>query len=226
MVKLLHFDFDGTIGDTVQCVVASTQAAFRALGRTVPTAEKITSLMGIPLERACLEMVGHALSTEEISEILTTYRSLYPKYSLENIRAFPGIKEALMQAKEAGNYLTIITSKQTPAALGNLKTLGLLELFDVIVGADFTKEHKPNAAPVRKAEALLLEKYGDIQERHPTIFKEAIVFGDSTFDIDMAHNAGLKACAVTWGAHGIEKLEASHPDFIIHKVEDLKKFWS
>ncbi|QCE33269.1 HAD family hydrolase [Acetobacteraceae bacterium] len=223
MAQILHFDFDGTIADTVQCVVATTQESFKKFGRQAPDAEIVKSFMGIPLEISGHEMSSKPFSEAEFSEFLKSYRALYLEYAPSKIQVFPHVREILLQAKEKGCFLTIVTSKYTAAAIQNLKDLDLFSLFDVVVGSDTAGGYKPSAAPIRKAEELLLEKYGT--EVNQVLFQKAWVFGDSTFDIEMAHNAGLKACAVTWGAHSLEQLKSSSPDFIADTPVQLAQFW-
>jgi pyrophosphatase PpaX len=90
-----------------------------------------------------------------------------------------------------------------------LELLDIKQYFKVIVTADDTGEHKPNPAPVLKA----LELLGAEPE-------EALMVGDSVFDIQCAHNAGVAAALVNWRA-AEDYLYDEKPDFVVNDAMEL-----
>ena len=99
-----------------------------------------------------------------------------------------------------------------PSTMAGLRKFGLEDDFDAIVTADDTTKHKPDPEPV----LITLEKLGAKPE-------EALMIGDSMFDIKCAHNAGVKAVLVGW-AEAVSEEDLNGPDrpeYFIEKAEDL-----
>jgi soluble P-type ATPase len=105
--------------------------------------------------------------------------------------------------------MAVVTSKRQKMAHRGLELMEIMEYFSVVVTVDDTEEHKPHPAPVLKA----LEKLGAAPE-------EAIMVGDSIYDIQCAHNAGVEAIQVTWGA-SLEHLQQEPADFLVDNALEI-----
>ena len=121
---------------------------------------------------------------------------------------YPGVKETLAELKRRGYILTIASSRSHASLAEYVENLGLSPYISFILGADDVKNGKPDPEPVEKT----LEKF----EMQP---HEAIVIGDTAFDIHMGRNAGTKTCGVTYGNGSRESLEDA--DFIIDDFRSL-----
>lgn len=98
----------------------------------------------------------------------------------------------------------IVTSKRGNLAKRGMKIAGIFDFMDVIISPELTELHKPNAEPALKAcSELSIDP------------KEAIMVGDSNYDILCGNNAGCKTCAVEYSFVDIEKLKESNPDYIV-----------
>ncbi|HMY56443.1 MAG TPA: HAD family hydrolase, partial [Candidatus Obscuribacter sp.] len=120
---------------------------------------------------------------------------------------FPHMKPLLRNLKDAGVVVTIASSKRSNLVQVVIDHHDLNDYFAMVVGAQEVTHHKPHPESVHVTVAKL-----DIPHEH------TIVIGDSTFDLDMARNAGVDAIGVTTGVHTKEMLERSDPT---HIVEDL-----
>ena len=149
-----------------------------------------------------LEAMGkRLLGDQDYLRFVNTYREFY--YQLERvIEPFPGVVAVLEAFRGAAVPMAVVTSKIAHGAVEELTRSGLLQYFQVIVGADDTDTHKPDPAPVYAAlDRLLIEP------------SDAVVFvGDSPADIWAARNAGVTSVAAMWGTIDAELLLDATPD--------------
>ncbi len=187
MINTILWDFDGTLVDTNELIIASWQHTYRHfLGYEKPV-EVITRCFGEPL-LVTLEREFPEVSPEESSMV---YRKYQKEMSEELIKAVPGIPEAIESFRSLGLKQCIVTSRTGESTKRYLSILGLENSFDGIVSCEDTEAHKPNPAPI----FLALSKLGVKAD-------EAIMIGDGPFDIKCANNAGVRSVLVGWRATG------------------------
>ena len=157
-------------------------------------------------DQQCAAMIG--LRLVEIPSVLfagndvdgdlyaETYRRLFRIYNTEGaVELYPNVVETLAELKNKGILLTIASSRSNASLSDYVVNLGLKDILSYVVGADDVKEGKPNPEAVN----ITLEKYGFRPE-------EAIVVGDTAFDVNMGINAGTRTCGVTYGNGSRESL--------------------
>ncbi len=143
---------------------------------------------------------------EQIDALVMEYRRLYPLRDHNATKAYPGVAEAL--AKLGGRKSTA-TTKGTPTTRLVLERFGLLPYFDHVQGTDGFPA-KPNPDVIFKA----LEGLGASAE-------DCMFVGDSPADIEAAHRAGVKSCAVTYGYGKREELALWQPDYWADNLAEL-----
>lgn len=202
------FDFDGTVMDTNNVIIQSWQHTFRTIEGREHSVDEIVRTFGEPLE-ITMTRIFPERSTEETIEI---YRSYHRDHFEKLISVFPGMKELLAELSRRKFRMGLVTSRLTHTTFQGLRAFGLEPYFDCVVTADDCTRHKPDPQPVQKA----LEKLGS----KPA---EAVMLGDSLFDIRCAHNAGADAVLVGWAlAVGEEELTGlDRPEYRIERAEDL-----
>jgi len=202
------FDFDGTIMDTNTVILQSWQHTFRTVEGKERPEQEIIETFGEPLY-VTMEKLLPQISAEEGAEIYRSYH--YDKFT-ELIEVFPGILRLLEELKARGYKTGIVTSRLRRTTEMGLNKYDMEQYFDAIVTCDDTDKHKPDPEPVN----IALERLGAKPE-------EAIMVGDSMFDILCAKNAGVKAALVSWAlaVSDEEKSGENAPDYIIEKAEDL-----
>lgn len=207
MFKYILFDLDGTLVDTNDLILKSFKHTYKEhLRRDVPE-EEILEHFGEPLI-----ITLERYSKENAKAMFKTYIEFNEVIHDEYIKSFPGTKECLMQLKALGCKLSIVTSKRKALAIRGLEIFDLLQYFDEIVALEDTTIHKPNPEPVLKA----LEKLNCMDKK-----QEALMIGDSKFDIISAERAGVKSVLVNWSlATEAQNTVEMKPDYII---EDLGK---
>lgn len=207
-INTVLFDFDGTIMDTNSVIMQSWQHTFRTVEGKERPEEDIIGTFGEPLY-VTMEKVLPQISVEEGAQI---YRSFHHDNFIDLIDLFPGILELLAELKARGYKTGIVTSRLRNTTKIGLKKYDMEQYFDTIVTCDDTDKHKPDPEPVN----IALERLGSKPE-------EAIMIGDSMFDILCAKNAGVKAALVSWALAVSEedKYGENAPNYIIEKAEDL-----
>jgi phosphoglycolate phosphatase len=132
-----------------------------------------------------------------------TYRRIFNEFNTEGaVQLYPHVMETLKELKRRGIILTIASSRSNASLTEYINNLGLASTITYILGANDVKEGKPNPEAVLKTLAA-----------HGIPADEAIVVGDTVFDIDMGRNAGVKTCGVTYGNGSRESL--SNADWLI-----------
>ena len=221
-MKYIIFDFDGTIGDSQSLIVKTLQDTMRARKLEVKSDEACAKTIGLRLDEAFVSLFG--MSDEEGMECAATYREIF----LDNkktmiVQPFPHVIETLRELHRQGFILGMASSRNHCSLDGYVKQMQLENIFSSIVAGDDVEHVKPAPDmvfmalgemkgmknPVTSAEA------GDVEN----MLDEVLVVGDMTFDVDMAHNAGCKACAVTYGNGTREQLASA--EFIIDDFAEL-----
>jgi HAD superfamily hydrolase (TIGR01509 family) len=127
---------------------------------------------------------------------------------------FDGIPDCLSALEKNDIAIAVATSKHSAVAAKNLQQLGISRFLPVVIGSDSVKEYKPNPEPLLTA----LNRLGIKPDA------SAIMVGDATVDIAMGHAAGVRTCAVTWGAHSLKDLQNSSPTFIARTVKAMTEY--
>lgn len=202
--KYILFDLDGTLIDTNKLIIDSFKHTYKThLDKDIEERE-ILKYFGEPLITTL-----RRYSQENADALYETYINYNESVHDSSVSLCCNIKECLEQLKEMGCIMAVVTSKRTKMAYRGLELFDILKYFSVVVSLDDTTEHKPHPAPILKA----LEKLGAAPE-------EALMIGDSIFDIQCAHNAGVKAVQVSWGA-ALEHLEQEEPDYLVDNALEI-----
>ena len=221
-MKYIIFDFDGTIGDSQSLIVKTLQDTMRARKLEVKSDEACAKTIGLRLDEAFISLFG--MSAEEGMECAATYRKIF----LDNkktmiVQPFPHVIETLRELHRQGFILGMASSRNHCSLDGYVKQMQLEDIFSSIVAGDDVEHVKPAPDMVFMAlgemkgmkNPVTSAESGDVED----LLDEVLVVGDMTFDVDMAHNAGCKACAVTYGNGTREQLASA--EFIIDDFAEL-----
>lgn len=200
------FDFDGTVIDSGEIIIASMRHATKTvLGRDIPDEELGRAVGGSGL----IEQM-RTIDPERVDELVACYREHNePLHS--GLVECAGMTGVLTRLKDEGRRLGVVTAKRHETVKLAFSYLPLERFFDVVVASDHTERHKPDPQPLHHA----LERLGADRE-------DAVYVGDSPFDVRAAKGAGMHSIAVTWGRiHPRERLEAEEPDAVVETPEEL-----
>lgn len=216
MFNYIFFDFDGTLADSSQCAVKATQKAFASMNLIPPSEANIIDRMGIPIEISFFDLGAKHVSQNTFNTLLTSFRQYYKELADYELYAFPGAVELLKILKnDLAKHLQIalVTSKKTDVAIRNAQSLGLSAYLDVVIGSDKVTQYKPDPEGIFVA----------LQHFHADRLRplNALMVGDSIFDIQMGQKAKIETCGVTWGAHSADKLQSAKPNYLVHNFKEL-----
>ena len=198
-LRLVIFDCDGTLVDSQHAIVGAMTAGFMAEGLDPPSAALVRRIVGLPLVEAVAALAPHlpAVRHERIAE---AYKDAHlaargAGASLEPL--FEGIAQALDALDAAGHLLGVATGKGSRGLRHTLDLHGLAGRFVTLQTSDLCPG-KPRPDMVLRALAETGVAPAD-----------AVVVGDTSFDMLMAANAGVAAIGVTWGYHPPNELTAT-----------------
>ena len=186
-IKIIMLDFDGTLGDTTGVIIKTTQATIKELGLPSRTDEQCAAMIGLRLVE-----IPPVLFPEydiDVNLYAQTYRKNFNIFNTQGaVNLYPNVPETLSELKNRGIILTIASSRSHNSLAEYLNNLNLSEYISYIIGGDDVSAGKPDPEAVNRT----LELFGFKPE-------EAIMVGDTVFDIHMGINAGTHTCGVTYG---------------------------
>lgn len=205
---LIAFDWDGTLYDSTQIIVRCIQAAVADVGGAVPSDAQAGYVIGMAL----IPALAHAapdVPKEKYPMLGERYRHHYALHH-NDLSLFDGILPLLQALRERQHILTVATGKSRRGLDDALHQVALRGMFDGSRTADETAG-KPDPLMLRE----LMAEFGVSPER-------TLMIGDTTHDLQMAHNAGCASVAVSYGAHGAEGFERWNPKAVVHTVAELQ----
>ncbi len=209
-IRAVLFDVDGTLVDTLPALIPGLTDAFETYADHRPTESEIRAIIGLPLIQQMQMFELHAPSEAEVQERISFAIERFEHYKdLE--RPFGPAIQALIQLQRAGFAIGLVTSKSRIELESFLDRFDGAAFVDVAICSSDVNNPKPHAES-----ALLACERLDVSP------KEAVLIGDSIFDMQCAKNAELAAAiAVTYGAGATSALLAESPDLVFETPESL-----
>lgn len=204
-VKLIIFDWDGTLFDSVGQIVESLKFAAKQFNQPL-TDEDAKSIIGLGLPEVAQVLFPQAPDLHEA--ILQSYSAHYVEHSKHD-RWFDGVAEMLHDLKESGIHLAVATGKSRKGLDRVLGQTQSVSLFSATRAASETKS-KPD--PLMLAEILAETGFNADQ---------AIMVGDTSYDLEMALNIRMPSVGVTYGVHVPEVLQQYHPLAVVDSIDEL-----
>jgi phosphoglycolate phosphatase len=198
-LRLAIFDCDGTLVDGQHGILAAMAQAHRTCGFAEPDPAAVRRLVGLPLPDAMLVLLPEGAPADH-ALLVETYKLAFREARLRGDHAeplFPGIAQALDALEAQGLLLGIATGKSHRGLLATLERHGLRERFVTLQTADLGPG-KPHPDMVLRA----LSETG-------VEAADAVVIGDTSYDMIMARRAGASALGVAWGYHDPAELAAA-----------------
>ena len=209
-IKLVIFDFDGTLADTKENIILTFQMTMKELGVEIKSRQECAATIGLTLEDA-FKVLYPGMAAEKYILLRDTYRRIFKENRKILVPGlFPEVMETLEELRRRGYLMSIASSRQSPSLHSFLEDMKIAHLFEYAVGGDNVEHPKP--AP----DAVL-----QILRHYNLSAEEAFVVGDMPFDINMATNADVKSCGVTWGNADAAQLKESGANYIIDKMSQL-----
>jgi HAD superfamily hydrolase (TIGR01549 family) len=173
--------------------------------------DRTKALIGIPLSVIFSELLGLPKTDPAVIQCLETYKERYLKVCCDDSSLYEGVRELIPEL--AGKYdIALATTKRTQVAELTLEYFGLLKYFKTVRGIDSVSEPKPSPEIINK---ILVEN--GFQK------VEAMMVGDSIYDIDAGKSAGVFTVFVTYGYGEPDKIIKKEPDFIMESFNEFSE---
>lgn len=210
--KVIMLDFDGTVARTIPAILHASEKMLRMHGYEMDPAQ-VERNFGLSLPEAFRCFANDpTLDDRTVAQMIVEFNTIYKNECEPLIELFDGVAATLDTLHKAGITL-LIASNNIRSVLERLTArLDIAKYFDGIVCADDVREAKP--APDIALLAL---------ERYNATGNEALVVGDSTYDMDMGREAGCDLCGVSYGSHTPDMLREKGAQHIINHFSELQK---
>lgn len=211
MYKLVVFDLDGTLADTLSDLAVSMNEALKNNNEAPHDVECYNKFVG----NGIYNLVKRVLRDKGDDEVLCKkvkafFDDYYPKHLCDNTVSYEGIPELLKELRALSIKTAVNSNKPHIFVPKILKTLFPEHSFDVAWGNKEEFERKPSPQAL---EAII--KMSGVSN------DETLYVGDSDVDVFTAHNAGVRVCGVSWGFRGEEELREAGADYIAYDSNQL-----
>ncbi len=206
--ELIIFDWDGTLLDSAGEIVAAMQQAVASLGLEPRSDAQLRRMIGLGLQDAFFRLYPD-LDAEAMEALLQSYRQLYGSTPRVYGEAFPGVANSLDDLRGRGMRLAVATGKSRRGLDRALTAVGWEQHFVATRCADET---------AGKPDPLMLE---ELLWELDLVAEQALMVGDTTYDMEMARRAGMDAVGVGWGVHERQELAQAGALTVLEGVTGL-----
>ena len=210
-LKLIIFDFDGTLVDSRSLILESHQIVFSEFRLPAPSPADSLALVGKSLDVILTQLAG---PTAPILEMVRAYDLLLPQLRADPAFAekpFDGVGDLLHELSSTSDtILGVATGHRSDTIAPALEALRWTEFFRTVQGSDM--------APSKPHPAMLLQALAATGVAP----RDAIFIGDTTFDMEMAQAAKLRSIGVGWGYHQTGRLMAAGAHRVVQTVDQLR----
>ena len=213
MKKLVIFDLDGTLLNTIADLANSTNYALKVLGYPIHEPDKYNFMVGNGINKLFERALPNGEKTEEnVLRVRQEFVPYYDQHNADKSRPYPGVTELLETLQTAGMQLAVASNKYQAATEKLIAHYFPNIKFTAVFGQREGIPVKPD--PIIVKEILQIAK---VQE------EETLYVGDSGVDMQTAINAGVTSCGVTWGFRPRTELEEFNPEYIVDRAEEILK---
>ncbi|HIX74484.1 MAG TPA: HAD family hydrolase [Candidatus Parabacteroides intestinipullorum] len=213
MKKLVIFDLDGTLLNTIYDLAQSTNFALTENGFPTHEVAEYNYFVGNGINKLFERALPEGERTEaNIARIREKFLIHYDQHNADKSRPYEGIPELLETLDKRGILLAVASNKYQAATQKLVAHFFPQIHFAAIFGQREGVPTKPNPQIVE--DILGITNIG---------INETLYVGDSGVDMQTAHNSNVEACGVTWGFRPIKELEQFHPAHIVHTPEEILK---
>ncbi len=207
-MKLIIFDLDGTLVDSSTDISHAINYALEGTNVPPVTVQETITMIGEGITTLFQKIIAKYNLSADKDILIQRFLNHYSAHLTDNTPVYPGVKETMEALKEYPK--AVISNKREDLSSRILELLGMRKYFDVVVGSDTTSERKPSPVPIQ----YVLSRF----EAKP---EEAVIVGDSNFDIEAGKAAGVTTIAVTYGYRPLSSLRGA--DYVVNTMPEILK---
>lgn len=209
--KVVIFDWDGTLMDSAAKIVSCMQMTARDCGMPVPDYDAVSHIIGISLKPAIMQLF--AIDDELLADkLVDAYKNAYLQQDTTPCPLFEGVENMLSQLQQRGYTLAVATGKARRGLNRAWEQTG--------TGAFFTASRCADEAHSKPSPDMLLQLLDELG----VSAHDAVMIGDTTYDMQMAQVIGMDRVGVSYGVHAPVNLAKHHPKTIVHSVAELQSW--
>lgn len=206
---LFIFDWDGTLCDSTAIITLAMQQAAQELGWDIPEDHEVHNIIGLGLPEAVAQLYPQT-DAKACVELQHAYRRRFLELDAKQPpELFPSVQETLECLRQDGHSLAIATSKSRAGLERMLTGLGMASYFHGSRCADETAS---------KPHPLMLN---ELLTEFATPAAEAVMIGDTEYDMAMARAIAMPRIAVSYGAHCPERLHLYEPELCVDRLSQI-----
>ena len=213
--EMILIDVDGTMVDSVPDLAFCIDEMMLTLGREPWGEERVRDWVGNGVERLVRRALIGQLDGEpdesDFEQAYPVFLDLYADNTSKRSMLYQGVPEGLEYLQAAGYPLGCVTNKAERFTVPLLKTLGVYDVFAIVISGDKQPYSKPHPAPLLHA--------AEFFEVDPA---SALMIGDSVSDVKAARAAGFMIACVPYGYNHGDDIRGAKPDLMIDTLADLR----
>lgn len=206
--SLVILDCDGTLVDSAAHIAAVFNETVASFGYAPLSTERVARVIGLSLEDALGRLLPDCPEAVR-ARIIHAYRARYAVEAAGRDPLFAGVRDFLDAVRREGRWMAMATGKSRAGALRVIAEHQLADYFATIRTGDVCRP-KPHPEMLLQ----ILDELGLSADR-------AVMVGDTTFDVEMARAAGIRAIGVGWGAHEADELTDAGAELVVPRLPDL-----
>lgn len=200
------FDMDGTLVDHFETIYRCYKYVAAKLGKVPPSYDAVKRGVGGSMPVT----IRKFFEESELEEAMNLWNEKFEAIHLEGVILLPGARELIQAVTMRGIKAAVFTNKSGHHTRRIIDSLGLSDSFAVVIGANDTRYRKPDP----ELSKIALERL----EVEPG---EAILVGDSPFDIESAHCVGMTSYCVPTGSHSTQELLEAGADCVFESLQEI-----
>ena len=213
-LRLAIFDMDGTIMDSQNVIVRAMETAFVAHGVAVPERAAILSIVGLSLFEAVRRLLPDHTDAE-VASVAEGYKAAFIAQRAETggeatAPLYPGARDAIVGLHARDEVLLVVATGKARRGLDHAFAAHDLDRY-------FISRQTADMHPSKPHPAMVLSCLAETGVAP----RDAVMIGDTTYDIEMGRAAGVRTLGVTWGYHPVAELRAAGTDLLVDRFADL-----
>ena len=211
MKKLVIFDLDGTLLNTIADLGNSVNYALEQMGYPTHSLSSVPFMVGNGVRRL-IQRAQMDADEATVDKLLDYFRRHYDEHNCDMTEPYKGIPELLRNLNEQGVKIAVASNKYQSAVNKIIKHYFPDIPFVAVCGQEENRPTKPDPSIIFH-----------ILNECPTQKKDVLMVGDSAVDMETAHRAGIECVGVTWGFRPVSELRKAYADHIASLPSDILK---